>query len=64
MLKPLNVWEVLMWGSLAVILVCAVITVAVQRDPIGAWATLMSAMVVLLAAVGERRRLRRRAGQG
>ncbi|SFT55294.1 hypothetical protein SAMN04487904_103365 [Actinopolyspora lacussalsi subsp. righensis] len=58
MIKPVNVWEALMWGSLAVIPLCAVITAVVRRDPAGTWATLMSAMIVLIAAVGERRRLR------
>ncbi|KII00058.1 hypothetical protein LP52_03750 [Streptomonospora alba] len=63
MIKPVNVWEAVMWASAAVALVCAGITAVVQDDGIGAWTALVAAMIIAVAAGGERRRvLQRRNG--
>lgn len=60
MAKPVNKWEAIMWASVAVMLVCAVITVVVQDNRSGAWISLMAAMIILIAAGGERRRVQQR----
>ncbi|GAA4891226.1 hypothetical protein [Streptomonospora salina] len=57
MIKPVNVWEAVMWASVAGMLVCAPITALVQQDPTGTWVTLIAAMTAAIAAGGERHRV-------
>ncbi|WP_026152473.1 hypothetical protein [Actinopolyspora halophila] len=61
MVKPVSAWEIVMWGSVAVMLVCAVITAVVQNDPSGTLGILLAAAAMLFAAAGQRRRMRQRA---
>ena len=57
--KPVNVWESIMWVAAAVSLVCAVITFLVQDSPNAAWVLFIVALVILIASGGERRRVQR-----
>ncbi|WP_139186497.1 hypothetical protein [Actinopolyspora saharensis] len=58
--KPVGNWETIVWGSAAVMLVCAVIIAVVQNDPSGTLGILLAAAAMLFAAAGQRRRTRQR----
>ncbi len=57
MTKPVNKWEAIMWASVAVMLVGAVITAVVHDNLRGVWVLCVTAGIVILAAVNERRRV-------
>lgn len=59
MVKPLSVWEGIMWAAVAVSVVCAVITALAQDNARGAWVIFIVAGVIVIAAGGERRRVQR-----
>ncbi|MEV0841461.1 hypothetical protein AB0I55_18135 [Actinocatenispora sera] len=59
--KPVSGCEAIIWASTAVALVCAVITALVQHNRAGAWVSLMAALVMIIMAGAERRRVQRRA---
>jgi hypothetical protein len=60
MVKPVSGCEAVVWTSTAVVLVCAVITAAVQHNRSGAWVLALVALVLIVVAGAERRRVQRR----
>ncbi|MDS1272304.1 hypothetical protein RIF23_18605 [Lipingzhangella sp. LS1_29] len=59
-MKPVSGWEIVMWGSAAVALVCSVIIAVVHDDPIAALISALVAMISAYNARQERRRVQRR----
>jgi hypothetical protein len=59
--KPVNGCEAIIWASTAVTLGCAVITGVVRHNRSGAWVLLLVAMILVVVAGAERRRVQRRA---